>query len=82
MSAVATPSVSRLVQKSDAPYGNGMRCAGGGCPAVYETSVGTYFVVGRKLTAEEKANLSMDAIEDALEVPADLIRGITQKLSE
>ena len=82
MAAVTTPIVSRLIQKSDAPYGNGLRCAGGGCPAVYETSVGTYFVVGRRLTDAEKASLSIDAIEDALEVPAELIRGIVQKLSE
>jgi len=72
----------KLVLKTDAPYGNGARCGGGGCPAVYETTVGTYFVVGRRLTAEEKMNLSIDAIEDALEVPAELIRGITKKLEK
>jgi hypothetical protein len=82
MATVMTPIVSKLVQKSDAPYSNGLRCGGGGCPALYETSVGTYFVVGRRLTAEEKANLSIDAIEDALEVPADLVRSIAQKLSQ
>jgi hypothetical protein len=66
--------VAKLVYKSDAAYGNGMRCGGGGCPSVYATDVGTYLIVGRRLAAEEKANLAMDSIEDALEVPADLLK--------
>jgi len=82
MHAVTIPVGPKLVHKSDAPYGNDVRCGGGGCPAVYETSAGTYLVVGRKLTADEKATLSIDAIEDALEVPADLIRSMVQKLGQ
>jgi len=76
----AVPAISKLVHKSDAPYSNGLRCGGGGCPAVYETDQGTFFVVGRRLSAQEKANLAMDAIEDALEVPADLLQAIANKL--
>jgi hypothetical protein len=47
---------------------------------VYETDKGTFFIVGRRLTAEEKAKLAMDSIEDALEVPAELLRGLMDKL--
>jgi hypothetical protein len=68
------------VYRSSAPYSGGLRCGGGGCPAVYETEQGTFFIVGRRLTAEEKAKLPMDAIEDALEVPADLLQGVLKKL--
>ena len=71
---------AKLVYKSEAPYGNGMRCGGGACPAVYETPQGTFFVVGRRLSATEKADLAIDAIEDALEVPADLLHGLMDKL--
>jgi hypothetical protein len=74
------PSVLRKVFKSDAPYSGGLHCGGGGCPAVYETDQGTYFVVGRRLSKEEKAKLSIDSIEDALEVPADLLLALTEKL--
>lgn len=68
------------IYRSFAPYSNGMRCGGGACPAVYAKDDGSFLVVGRKLTAEEKASLPMDAIEDALEIPADLVQGIVKKL--
>jgi hypothetical protein len=49
---------------------------------VYETDQGTYLVVGRRLSAEEKATLSMDAIEDALEVPGELLASLVRKLQQ
>lgn len=71
MQNITIPHVVREIHRSEAPYSNGVRCAGGGCPAVYETDQGTYLVVGRRLAAAEKATLSMDSIEDALEVPGN-----------
>jgi len=80
MEGNVVPNVLRKVYKSDAPYSGGLLCGGGGCPAVYETDQGTYFVVGRRLSATEKAKLSIDSIEDALEVPADLLVALADKL--
>jgi hypothetical protein len=74
--------VVREIYKSHAPYSGGIRCGGGGCPAVYETDQGTYLIVGRRLSAEEKAKLSMDAIEDALEVPGELLASLVRKLQQ
>jgi len=68
------------IYRSSAPYSNGLLCGGGACPAVYAKQDGSFLIVGRRLTAEEKASLPMDAIEDALEVPADLLQGIVKKL--
>lgn len=72
--------VIRRVHVSDAAYSNGMRCGGGSCPAVFETDKGTFFVVGRRLSADERAQLPIDPIEDALEVPAELLEGCLRKL--
>jgi hypothetical protein len=80
MNKVVIPRVVGEVHRSYAPYSGGIRCSGGGCPAVYKTDQGTYLVVGRRLSAEEKANLSMDAIEDALEVPGELLASLVRKL--
>jgi hypothetical protein len=80
MNSGAMVQVVREIHKSHAPYSGGLQCGGGGCPAVYETDQGTYLVVGRRLSAEEKASLSMDAIEDALEVPGELLASLVQKL--
>jgi len=74
--------IVREIHKSHAPYSGGHQCGGGGCPAVYETDQGTYLVVGRRLSAEEKATLSMDAIEDALEVPGELLASLVRKLQQ
>lgn len=63
----------RRLTTSTAPYRHAIICQTGGCPAVYESEYGTYLVVGRRLNAIEKAGLSMDSIEDALEVPKDLL---------
>lgn len=65
---------------SNAAYGNGQRCVGGGCPAVFATDKNTFFVVGRRLSTEEKKGLSMDGIEDALEVPRELLLELAAKL--
>lgn len=73
MSGQNLPTVVRRVHVSHAPYGNGMSCGGGGCPAIFETDKGTFFVVGRRLSGEEKTGLPMDRIEDALEVPRELL---------
>ena len=80
MNSGSTLKVVREIHKSHAPYSGGIQCGGGGCPAVYETDQGTYLVVGRRLSAEEKAKLSMDAIEDALEVPGELVQSLAKKL--
>jgi len=82
MSSAVLARVVREIHKSHAPYSGGVRCGGGGCPAVYETDQGTYLVVGRRLSAEEKAKLSMDAIEDALEVPGELVESLVRKLKQ
>ena len=75
-------NVVKEIHRSNAPYSHGRRCVGGGCPAVYETDQGTYLVVGRRLSAEEKAKVSIDAIEDALEVPAELLASLVKKLQQ
>lgn len=80
MDGNAIPRVIRKLHQSDAPYSNGVRCETGGCPAVYETDQGTYLVVGRRLNTVEKAGLSMDTIEDALEIPGELLQGLLKKL--
>ena len=52
-------------------------------PAAVRDAIGVtgqFSAVDNLLTAEEKASLPMDAIEDALEVPADLLQGIVKKL--
>ena len=63
----------REVVTSHAAYSRGVRCAGGGCPAVYQREDGAFFIIGRRLADDEKAGLPMDAIEDAVEVPAELL---------
>ena len=75
-------NVVKEIHRSHAPYSGGHQCGGGGCPAVYETDQGTYLIVGRRLSAEEKATLSMDAIEDALEVPGELLASLVRKLQQ
>jgi hypothetical protein len=70
----------KLVHVSHAPYGPGQLCDGGGCPAVYETSRGTYVIIGRRLSVGEKEGLPMGSIEDALEVPRELLRESVSKL--
>jgi len=80
MDSNVIPRVVRKVYKSDASYSNGLRCGTGGCPAIYETDQGAYLVVGRRLSAAEKSELSMDSIEDALEIPRDLLEGMMKEL--
>lgn len=70
----------KLIHVSHAPYGTGQSCDGGGCPAVYETSRGTYVIIGRRMSAAEKRELPMDGIEDALEVPRELLLESMPKL--
>jgi hypothetical protein len=80
MNSNAMPRVIGKLYQSNAPYSNGLLCETGGCPAVYETDQGTYLVVGRRLNAAEKAGLSIDSIEDALEIPSELLEGLMKKL--
>ena len=80
MFAELSPVRMRLIHVSHAPYGPGQQCDGGGCPAVYETSRGTYVIIGRRMSASEKEGLPMDGIEDALEVPRELLRESAAKL--
>ena len=50
-------------------------CAGGACPAVYETDKGTYLIVGNKVANSD--NLLSGKIgpnETIIEVPVELIR--------
>jgi len=70
----------KLIHVSHAPYGNGQLCDGGNCPALYETKHGTYVIIGRRLSEEEKRDLPMDRIEDALEIPKDLLIESAHKL--
>ena len=70
----------KLIHVSHAPYSRKLQCDGGGCPAVYETSRGTYVIIGRRMSASEKEGLPMAGIEDALEVPRELLRESTAKL--
>src|SRR5262245_4492301 len=70
----------RELCKSSAPYSNGQRCNGGGCPGVFVSATGMYLVVGRRLSAAEKSGLAMDAVEDALEVPAELLHQLVERL--
>jgi chloramphenicol 3-O-phosphotransferase len=70
----------RLVHVSHAAYGNGVACNGGGCPAIYATPQGSYVIIGRRLSNQEKAGLPMDVIEDALEVPRELLMDAGPKL--
>ena len=74
------PRTMKLVHVSHAAYGPQLACNGGSCPAVYETSRGTYVIIGRRMSAEEKAELPMDCIEDALEVPRELLKESAPKL--
>lgn len=75
-------AVERLFVSS-APYGNGTRCGGGGCPAIYATDKGSFFVVGRRLSEEEKSGVSLDSgVEDVLEIPAELLQEIVAKLRQ
>jgi hypothetical protein len=78
---VRVNAVERLVV-SNAAYGNGQRCVGGGCPAVFRTDQDTFFVVGRRLSAAEKTGLPMDGIEDALEVPRELLLELAAQLKQ
>lgn len=82
MTASNTVNVVRRVHVSHAPYSHGIRCGGGGCPAVFETDQGTFLIVGRRLSAAEKAALPMDPIEDALEIPRELLVESMAKLSK
>lgn len=58
----------------------GNACNGGSCPSVYETTDGTYVIIGRRMSAEEKAGLPMAGGEDALEVPRELLKESAPKL--
>ena len=76
-----SPAQMRLIHVSHAPYGTRQRCDGGGCPAVYETSRGTYVIIGRRMSASDYEGLRMDGIEDGLVVPRELLRESAGKLS-
>ena len=55
-------------------------CVEGRCPSVYETDHGTYLVIGNKVRSPE--NLLPGKIglnETAIEVPVNLIQGVTLK---
>lgn len=80
MNETVSVKVTERLVVSHAAYGNGQRCVGGGCPAVFTTDQGTFFIVGRRLNAEEKAGLPMDGIEDALEIPRELLLELAAKL--
>lgn len=80
MNASESPLQVKLVHVSHAPYAPGLSCDGGGCPAVYETNRGTYVIIGRRMAASEKDGLPMDGIEDALEVPRELLHESAKKL--
>lgn len=80
MSTQLSPESFNLVHVSKAPYSGGIACGGGGCPAVYATPHGTFVVIGRKLSAAEKTGLPMDGIEDALEIPGELLAAVVPKL--
>ena len=52
-------------------------CWDGDCPAVYETDRGTYIVQGYSISDPDTlAGLGLPAGESAVEVPADLLKGI------
>jgi len=72
----------REVVTSHAAYSQGRSCGGGGCPAVYRTDEGVYFIIGRRLSRAEKAALPMDPIEEAVEVPTELVEMLTRKVQE
>lgn len=54
----------------------------GHCPAVYKTDAGTFVVQGWKLTDSEARGglVHVHENEDAVEVPADLLRQVVEKL--
>jgi hypothetical protein len=72
----------KQIYRSSAPYSGGLRCGGGACPAVFQREDGAILIVGRRLSAAEKSALPMDVIEDALEVPADVLHGAIAKLTQ
>ena len=72
----------REIVTSHAAYSQGRSCGGGGCPAVYRTDEGVYFIIGRRLSTAEKAALPMGPIEEAVEVPTELIELLTRKVQE
>ena len=80
MDSQDAPLRTTLVHVSHAPYAPGLTCDGGSCPAVYETNRGTYVIIGRRMTASEKDGLPIAGIEDALEVPRELLRESASKL--
>jgi hypothetical protein len=81
MSKMSSSLKMKLVHVSHAPYAPGLMCDGGSCPAVYETNRDTYVIIGRRMSAGEKEGLPMDGIEDALEVPRELLRESASKLT-
>ena len=80
MSKSVAPLQMKVVHVSHAPYAPGHSCDGGSCPAVYETNRGTYVIIGRRMKAEEKEGLPIAGIEDALEVPRELMLESAPKL--
>ena len=70
----------KLIHVSHTPYGPGQSCDGGGCPAVYETSRGTYVIIGRRMSKGEKEGLPMDGIEDGSLKCRELLRESASKL--
>ena len=58
-------------------------CSDGACPAVFKTDKGTYFIIGSRVDSHE--NLLPGKVrsnETVIEVPVNLIRGITLKEDE
>ena len=56
-------------------------CSGGTCPTVYRTDRGTFIVQGSALDAVASQRVSPPDGEQAVEVPAELLIGIAEKLA-
>lgn len=61
-------------------HGGSEGCAGGSCPTVYETDRGTFIVQGAQLDRAASGLVPLPLGEQAVEVPADLLIAIADKL--
>ena len=59
---------------------NKFACMAGGCPAVFETNRDTYLIIGTQADTSDKRLIGrIGPNEVVIEVPVELLRGITIK---
>ena len=52
------------------------------CPVIYKSEKGTFIVQGTRVSDETRKNLSLAEGEEAVEIPAELVKALLTNLEE